>query len=416
MVQDLDSYLRRLTLGDAAENVAHRWFESRNKLSRASKVRWTSQEDSSAGFDFLVSSDLVFTEEELPGRNELCRVEVKGFSGVEPTDFFISRNEFDVMLKSKAEGYEYVVLLVRVDEAAENSGRVHSWLEKDALEMVDVRAMWSQAQVNLRDIPSSSKRLLASHVDPLQVPLPSSTSGPEPSCRLSWEQEQLRLAILASTVEAQQNDAALILLTTNLLGEGLMLHDVNNEGHCQFDAIALQIRRFQASYANLDGAAAYTYQQVRADLGSWLRGPDASGMECFLEPEAHGRDWGAFCDRVAGSEPGQGVLWGDHLTLIAAASKYERTVRVWLSAASSASSSEGGLGCRYVDIGGVGKGGAELCPDGREPLQIAHVYERHFMSVVPAREGGAGGCKRMEPKHPGQKARSKGRKAGRGRR
>ena len=398
-VQKQDVYLQRLALGEEAESIAHLWFQSNKSFSRASNLEWTSKINDSAGYDFLVSSNLVFSKAELSGRNMLCRVEVKGFSDFEPADFFISRNELEVMLNSKSQGYEYVILLVLVGDS-KCCGLVHSWLEKDALDSVDVRSKWSQAQVHLRDIPGAFKRACDPRINSVQAQLTSSSKQSPSSVflELSSEEEQLRQAILLSSLES---DSALNLLSTNLRCEELSLHDVNTEGHCQFDAVAHQIRRFHASYPNLDGAKTYTYQQVRADLSCWLRCPQASCMENFLESETHGKDWVTFCDRVENPMSVQGVLWGDHLTLIAAASKYERPIRVWLSAASTASTA-GGENCHFVDIRGLGK--AEPL-DEQGPFQIAHVYERHFMSVVPILE--SSDSKPTNPHHSRQRGNSK---------
>ncbi len=164
-VQELDVYLKCLALGDAAEHIAYNWFKSSASDSTASEIEWVSQTTNNAGFDFCVSSELVFRSEELSCRHKLCRVEVKGFSAKEsePSDFFISRNEYDVMLKSKSQGFEFVILLVSVGPQ-DGCGVVHSMLEKDALLHVDVQSRWSQAQILLSEIPITNKQLIAARI------------------------------------------------------------------------------------------------------------------------------------------------------------------------------------------------------------------------------------------------------------
>ena len=86
-----------------------------------------------------------------------------------------------------------------------------------------------------------------------------------------------------------------------------------------------------------------------------------------------GDTWANFCDRVQHYDSVTDrtmptVQWGEHIQLIALANAYRRTIRVWISS----SDVEWWKEFRPRD------------PDpGKPPFDIAHEYERHYLSVLP---------------------------------
>ena len=148
-----------------------------------------------------------------------------------------------------------------------------------------------------------------------------------------------------------------------------VLQEVDRSGHCQFDALAHQLAcRFRADYP---GEARATYATVRADLAGWLgasadlRLDNGARLASFLEAR-DGADWPAFCSAVAGG--GGGRLWGNHLTLVAAANCYRRSVRVWTALDGPQ---------WWFEV--------RPQPDNTVfdvPFELAHVPERHYMSVT----------------------------------
>ena len=336
-----------------------------------------------------------------------CRVEVKASSWTEPRSFFISRNEYNTMLASKADECEYVILLINGLDSASKSGFVHSFVVVDAILSLDIALQWTQAEIPCADLlpwmrtistgvplvgaPPTGEQYITDH-DNIQGSL--QLIGLEEQFRsinLFLEEKDLQRVLLESMRAEYDQTNARNLLRTRVCAKGYVLQEVDAQGHCQFDAIAHQIRLFHRSYPKLDCAQKYTFAQVRADLGCWLRArseEERQALQGFLlEAERDFMDWEAFCSGVERLSPQQGcqLLWGNNLTLVAAASFYERPIRVWLSSPSAAA----GESPPYVEVPGLyfdpdsAAHGAEV----PEPLQIAHIYELHFMSVEPLDNG-----------------------------
>mmetsp|Transcript_5890 Transcript_5890/g.13695 ORF Transcript_5890/g.13695 Transcript_5890/m.13695 type:complete len:497 (+) Transcript_5890:214-1704(+) len=152
------------------------------------------------------------------------------------------------------------------------------------------------------------------------------------------------------------------------------LEDVDNSGHCQFDAIAHQIAgRFPGEYSKSKGGARYHFRDVRRDVAMWLRQnatyvlENGEQVQNFLD-ETDGRTWAEFCDNVEDKMHNPQPLWGNHLTLIAAANCYQRPIRVW-------STAPGDDWWLQIDP-------KHYKPKHRiRPFELAHLYERHYMSV-----------------------------------
>jgi len=157
------------------------------------------------------------------------------------------------------------------------------------------------------------------------------------------------------------------------------LEDVDNTGHCQFDAIAHQIfGRFASSYPQLmRGGSTYSYRQVRKDIADWLRRnasapldqEGTSKISDFLDEE-DGASWEIFCDNVEDIRMSPGPLWGNHLTLIAAANCYQRPIRVW----STAPGDDWWLQIEPKHY--------KASTHNIRPFELAHLYERHYLSVT----------------------------------
>jgi hypothetical protein len=149
-----DIYLQSLGVGEMGELVAYTWLrELAEACSDHCSVEWTSRENEGAGYDFLVSSQLIFTKDELPKRFKNCRVEVKGSSGENPDNFYISRNEYFTMNTSKSDGFEYVILLIS-DLGNGKNGFVHSLVEADAILSENIAMNWTQAQIPFAGLKS----------------------------------------------------------------------------------------------------------------------------------------------------------------------------------------------------------------------------------------------------------------------
>jgi hypothetical protein len=101
--------------------------------------------------------------------------------------------------------------------------------------------------------------------------------------------------------------------------------DVPRDGHCQFEAIARQIRQ--------SGQVDTTYRDVRRAIANWLQAQDGTQMHGFLEHRFNSANWDEFCERIKGdaNQNDDGwPQWGDHITLVAAANVYQRRIQVWL--------------------------------------------------------------------------------------
>mmetsp|Transcript_4437 Transcript_4437/g.7151 ORF Transcript_4437/g.7151 Transcript_4437/m.7151 type:complete len:501 (-) Transcript_4437:46-1548(-) len=151
------------------------------------------------------------------------------------------------------------------------------------------------------------------------------------------------------------------------------LEDVDNSGHCQFDAIAHQINgRFQSQYCR--PGQSYHYRDVRRDIANWLRKHEefvlenGAKMSEFHDTE-DGRDWAEFCNNIEDIYHKPAPTWGNHLTLIAAANLYQRPIRVW-------STAPGDDWWLQIEPKFYKPKEHEI-----RPFELAHLYERHYMSV-----------------------------------
>jgi hypothetical protein len=136
---------------------------------------------------------------------------------------------------------------------------------------------------------------------------------------------------------AKQEDSKMTRLRERLeMYTEYELEEVDNTGHCQFDAVAHQIRgRFTTQYSGgADYASRYTWREVRRDVANWLRVcgdfvlENGERIKDFLDEE-DGKTWEAFCDNIEHKDDLKSPTWGNHLTLIAAANCYQRPIRVW---------------------------------------------------------------------------------------
>ena len=179
----------------------------------------------------------------------------------------------------------------------------------------------------------------------------------------------------AALAQAGEATSPITVLLDNLSG-AFDLVDVDATGHCQYDALAHQIRAFARDYAHLPGAAEYTYQQVRHDIARWLqdnrdfRLDNGEPLHMFVTA-GDAADWEHYCVGVADTARAEDSApqWGDHITLTAAAQLYRRPIRVWASAPG------GRIWDEVVPI--------EPAPPPAEPFNLAHL-DVHYMSVVRA--------------------------------
>jgi hypothetical protein len=178
-----------------------------------------------------------------------------------------------------------------------------------------------------------------------------------------------------SRPESEYNDFMFKLVCRLSQHSTYVLQEVDDNGHCQFDALAHQLAyRFRADYPEKDQA---TYWTVRQDLAGWLQVhgdlvlDNGASLASFLEAR-DGVDWPAFCAAVAGEgQRGNANLWGNHLTLVAAANCYGRPVRVWTAL-------EGPQW--WFEVLPL----HENCVF-EAPFELAHLSERHYLSVTEPR-------------------------------
>jgi len=150
------------------------------------------------------------------------------------------------------------------------------------------------------------------------------------------------------------------------------LEDVDNTGHCQFDAIAHQIAgRFADQYKVQPSEV--NYRRVRRDVAEWLRRnahvtlDNGATITNFLDHD-DGATWEIFCDNIEDKWTSPSPVWGNHLTLIAAANCYNRPIRIW----STAPGEDWWLQIEpkhYKPTHHI------------RPFELAHLYERHYLSV-----------------------------------
>ena len=144
--------------------------------------------------------------------------------------------------------------------------------------------------------------------------------------------------------------------------------DVGGEGHCQFYSLADQLARHGIHK---------THRQVRADCCTQLRAHrylqigeqvghamghnvDLGVLEGFIGTPA---DFDAYLERMSQD------MWGDHITLYAAAARYKATIKVW---SSQLTWTEPKL-FTPLDAG--------IVPD--KTLLLGHWHEWHYLSVEP---------------------------------
>mmetsp|Transcript_41239 Transcript_41239/g.101214 ORF Transcript_41239/g.101214 Transcript_41239/m.101214 type:complete len:486 (-) Transcript_41239:241-1698(-) len=208
------------------------------------------------------------------------------------------------------------------------------------------------------------------------APRPAASYAP-PAKGMSISDAQdadLQRALAESAAMARGEDSKMVRLRQRLeTYTEFELEDVDNTGHCQFDAVAHQIAgRF--TYAYGDRARNYTWKNVRRDVAAWLRHNASFKLENgetisdFLDTE-DGRNWDEFCDNVEDKFSKTSPLWGNHLTLIAAANCYQRPIRVW-------STAPGNDWWLQIEPQHHNK------TNPVKPFELAHLYERHYMSVT----------------------------------
>lgn len=192
------------------------------------------------------------------------------------------------------------------------------------------------------------------------------------------DKEIMRLARLNS-IQANPERAR---LQKRVNAAGFYLQDNDATGHCMFDAMRIQINeRFPGDRKKFRGKpdADYTYKDVRRDAADWLR--RNQNFELYARfplknffYEYLGDDWEDFCDRVQHFFPKNPektpptVQWGEHIHLIALANAYKRPIRVWASSDAT----------QWWHEINPKDGGED-----KEPFDIAHEFERHFLSVLP---------------------------------
>jgi hypothetical protein len=208
---------------------------------------------------------------------------------------------------------------------------------------------------------------------PQRLQLQSPDNQNEPAGQSEFQQD-LQTAMNNSLKERVSDPVELGKLQERLAREGRVLEDVASDGHCQFLSIAKQMERFRPLYGG------YTFRKVREDIAEWLRknrmfqldrnSTNVDDLSKFIPMEKE-NDWVRWCDRVEDTDRSQAVLWGDNLTLVAAANVYGRPIKVWLSSKLS----QGAAEFEMIDP-------ILINPDtSDEPFEIAHIYEVHFQSV-----------------------------------
>jgi len=215
-------------------------------------------------------------------------------------------------------------------------------------------------------LASSSKRSSPTNKD---------HSAPLDAC-LDWtefvalETAQLDAAMHTSMADCRK------LLEERLHDNHLRLEEVNRAGHCLFDALAKQLNaRFPDSIPS--GVRPLSYADVRRAAAHWLRGnadypvgQDGSKLRlCEFLESTDGANWPIFCDNVQGvGNHRPDPLWGNHIVLIALAEVYKRPIRVWTSSP----------GDRWWTLIAPQDDTASMLP-----VELAHEFERHYLSVVP---------------------------------
>ena len=176
-----------------------------------------------------------------------------------------------------------------------------------------------------------------------------------------------------------QADPERARLQNRVKAAGFYLQDNDNTGHCMFDAMRIQINeRFPEDRKKYKGkpGADYMYKEVRRDAADWLR----LNQDFELQPgdpltnfwyDDLGNNWEDFCDRVQHFLPKRtmrAVQWGEHIHLIALANAYKRPIRVWTSR-------DGNEWWHEIHPKDGDKN--------KTPFDIAHEFERHYLSVLP---------------------------------
>ena len=195
-------------------------------------------------------------------------------------------------------------------------------------------------------------------------PAPQSVDGP---ARRRWDDDASAAAQLLKdtaaatflskevyTAHKKQLDPATAALRSKAADEGLRIQKIFGDGHCQFRALARQLRRLGV---NIE------HDKLRADCVRWLRAHRSMSIGGTpLESFTH-QNFDAYLRRMARSE------WGDHLTLLAVGSMHAAKIRV----ISSLESWE-----RPQDF-------EPLDPDVRwnKVLTIGHYHEYHWVSLEP---------------------------------
>ena len=208
-------------------------------------------------------------------------------------------------------------------------------------------------------------------------PVVSGSHGALPRLGVDPYDAQLQEALRQSSLLAQRENEKTARLKERLERyTEYELEEVDNTGHCQFDSLAHQISgRFPRAYPeHCKNGTWYHYRQVRKDIANWLRlnakvPLDNGETISDFHDEEDGATWDDFCDNVEDIRMSPAPLWGNHLTLIAAANCYQRPIRVW----STAPGDDWWLQIEPKHY---------KATHNIRPFELAHLYERHYLSVT----------------------------------
>ena len=204
---------------------------------------------------------------------------------------------------------------------------------------------------------------------------------------------QLALAKAESLKDWTGNDENSKRLEERVNSFNLKTEDVDDGGHCQFDALLRQIKRFPRDYDTYIGdGKVYDFWGVRKDIAQWLRDNENHVLQngdtiSRFRENTDGATWAEFCNNVEDKDTKVNPLWGNYLTLIAAANLYKRPIHVWTSCD----------GDRWwTEINPMNTAEAHT----GDPFKLGHLYERHYLSIIAGPRCGPGiargGSRRQE--------------------
>jgi len=184
------------------------------------------------------------------------------------------------------------------------------------------------------------------------------------------EAEQIRLAQQESMKEANVRKEALDRLQKRLACPWNLKINPNtdDEGNCQFDSAADQLRRFP-EFKNI------TKQQVRARVVNWLRKngdyklsdeDEAETLEFWIQITQN-IDWKTYCDKMSKDK-----VWGDEVTMKAITEEFGVRIFLWSSTVSDSN---------YFSEHAP----RNVAKDAKQrSLLMCHVLEVHYCSLLLA--------------------------------